>query len=168
MNCLSHGQLVPGKLSMTKVSESKYHKYWICIECYILADYAKVIVKYCDLGCHGYLVWITYNNKLVQLENTPLESWMKSKAEHYHSHLIWIKWPPKQWTFKGCVCYIFASLFLGLNDSTCQMKKNVFYFEEKCFLFHFKTSFYSWKKSNFRILHFQNSWRHHIKQETVC
>ena len=29
---------------------------------------------------------------------------------------------------KGCVRYIFASLFLGLNESTCQLKKNVFYF----------------------------------------
>ena len=34
---------------------------------------------------------------------------------------------------KGCVRYVFASLFLGLNESTCQIKKNVF-------LFHFKTS----------------------------
>ena len=33
--------------------------------------------------------------------------------------------------FKGCVHYIFASLCLGLNKSTCQMKKNVFYFTSK-------------------------------------
>ena len=33
--------------------------------------------------------------------------------------------------FKGCARYIFASLFLGLNESTCQMKKNVFYFVSK-------------------------------------
>ena len=39
-------------------------------------------------------------------------------------------------SLKGGVRYIFASLFLGLNESTCQMKKNVF-------LFHFKTSFRS-------------------------
>ena len=32
---------------------------------------------------------------------------------------------------KGFVCYIFASLLLGLNESTCQMKKNVFYFTSK-------------------------------------
>ena len=32
---------------------------------------------------------------------------------------------------KGCVRYIFASLFLGLNESTCQIKKNVFYFTSK-------------------------------------
>ena len=32
---------------------------------------------------------------------------------------------------KGCVRYIFASLFLGLNERTCQIKKNVFYFTSK-------------------------------------
>ena len=32
---------------------------------------------------------------------------------------------------KGCVCYIFASLFLSLNESTCQIKKNAFYFTSK-------------------------------------
>ena len=36
-----------------------------------------------------------------------------------------------QFFFKGCVCYIFASLFLGLNESTCQMKKIIFYFTSK-------------------------------------
>ena len=37
----------------------------------------------------------------------------------------------KVFIFKGCVRYIFASLFLGLNKSTCQIKKNVFYFTSK-------------------------------------
>ena len=32
---------------------------------------------------------------------------------------------------KGCVHYIFASLFVGLNESTCQIKQNVFYFTSK-------------------------------------
>ena len=32
---------------------------------------------------------------------------------------------------KGYVRYIFASLFLGLNENTCQIKKNVFYFTSK-------------------------------------
>ena len=32
---------------------------------------------------------------------------------------------------KGCVCYIFANLFLGVNESTCQIQKNVFYFTSK-------------------------------------
>ena len=27
---------------------------------------------------------------------------------------------------KGCVCYIFAGVFLDLNESTCQIKENVF------------------------------------------
>ena len=34
---------------------------------------------------------------------------------------------------KGCVCYIFASLFLSLNKSTCQTKTI-------CFLLYFKSS----------------------------
>ena len=33
--------------------------------------------------------------------------------------------------FKGCVRYIFTSLFLSLNEGTCQIKKNVFYFTPK-------------------------------------
>ena len=37
-----------------------------------------------------------------------------------------------------CVHYIFANLFFGLNQSTCQIKKNVF-------LFHLETSFRSWE-----------------------
>ena len=34
-------------------------------------------------------------------------------------------------TLKGCVRYIFASLFLSLNESTRQASKNVFYFTWK-------------------------------------
>ena len=37
----------------------------------------------------------------------------------------------KDLLLKGCVRYIFASLFLGLNESTCQTKKNTFYFTSK-------------------------------------
>ena len=33
--------------------------------------------------------------------------------------------------FKGCVRYIFASFFLGLKESTCETRKNVFYFTSK-------------------------------------
>ena len=33
--------------------------------------------------------------------------------------------------FRGCVRYIFASLFLSLKDSTCETRKNVFYFTVK-------------------------------------
>ena len=34
---------------------------------------------------------------------------------------------------KGCVRCIFGSLFLGLNESTSQMKKNVFCFTSKTY-----------------------------------
>ena len=33
--------------------------------------------------------------------------------------------------FKGCVCYILASFFLSLKDSTCQTRKNAFYFTSR-------------------------------------
>ena len=36
-----------------------------------------------------------------------------------------------QCILKGCVCYIFARLFLGLNEIICQIKKSVFYFPSK-------------------------------------
>ena len=48
----------------------------------------------------------------------------------------------------------FASLCLGLNESTCQMKKNIFYFTSKPLLIL--------EKIKFRILHFQISWRYQI------
>ena len=51
--------------------------------------------------------------------------------------------------FKGCVCYIFASLFLGLNKSTCQMKKNVFYFASKPLFVLEKIKFKNSTFSNF-------------------
>ena len=40
--------------------------------------------------------------------------------------------PTKTWlVVKGCVHSIFASFFLSLNESTCQTRKNVFYFTSK-------------------------------------
>ena len=44
--------------------------------------------------------------------------------------------------------------FLSLKESTCETKKNVFYFILKAFLFS--------RKSNFRILDIQISWRHQM------
>ena len=40
-------------------------------------------------------------------------------------------WQQLELKLKGCVLCIFASLFLGLNGNTCQIKKNVFYFTSK-------------------------------------
>ena len=51
---------------------------------------------------------------------------------------------------KGCVHYILASLFLGLKESTCKTKKNVFISLQKLFSF-------SSLKSNFRMLDVQIS-----------
>ena len=46
------------------------------------------------------------------------------------THIFAPKGPNMEF-FKGCVRYIFASLFLSLNESTCQTRKNVFYFTWK-------------------------------------
>ena len=62
--------------------------------------------------------------------------------------------------FKGCVRYIFASLF-------CISKREHFRNNEKCFLFHVKSSSRSWRWSNFNILGIQIWWHHQMpKHET--
>ena len=48
-------------------------------------------------------------------------------------------------TFKGCVRYIFTSLF-------CMSKRELFRKKEKCFLFHFESSF---RAKHNQILTFQ-------------
>ena len=35
--------------------------------------------------------------------------------------------------FKGCVCYILLVCFVCLKESTCETRKNVFYFTSKAF-----------------------------------
>ena len=47
--------------------------------------------------------------------------------------------------FKGRVCYIFLSLF-------CMSKREDLWNKEKCFLFHFESSFHFWDN---KILNFQ-------------
>ena len=61
---------------------------------------------------------------------------------------------------KGCIPYIFASLF-------CMSKREHLRNKEKCFLFHFKSSSRSWDNQLFNILDIQVSWRHQMpKHET--
>ena len=60
-------------------------------------------------------------------------------------------------SIKGCVRYIFPGLFLSLNKSICQTRNIVFYFTSK--------ALFSLRKSNFRILHFQISWRHQMPKD---
>ena len=45
--------------------------------------------------------------------------------------------------FKVCVRYVFASLFSSVNGSTCQTKKNVFYFTSKALFVLEKIKFYN-------------------------
>ena len=52
-------------------------------------------------------------------------------------------------TFKGCVLYFFGRLFLGQNESTCQIKKNIFYITSKALFFLKKIKFQSCRFSNF-------------------
>ena len=56
---------------------------------------------------------------------------------------------------KGCVCYIFGSLFF-------KSIKEHMWNSEKCFLFHFKSSFCSQEKSDLSILDIQISWSHQM------
>ena len=49
---------------------------------------------------------------------------------------------------KGCVRYIFASLFLGLNESPCQIKKKNFYFTSKPLFVLEKIKYYNFTFSN--------------------
>ena len=51
------------------------------------------------------------------------------KKDHFKQKLL--LWP--HFSFEDCVCYIFASSFLSLNESTCQTRKNCFYSTSKAF-----------------------------------
>ena len=50
---------------------------------------------------------------------------------------------------KGCVRYIFASLFLSLKESTSGTWKNAFYFTSKVLFVLEKIKFYNFRYSNF-------------------
>ena len=58
--------------------------------------------------------------------------------------------------FKGCVpLKIFASSFLSLKESTCEIK---------CFLFHFKSSFCSQENQSLEFKGIQISWRNQMSK----
>ena len=63
---------------------------------------------------------------LDKLTSTDIYSILISKVENKPSPNIYY-----ENLFIGCVRYIFANWFLGLNESNCQIKKNVFYFTSK-------------------------------------
>ena len=67
-------------------------------------------------------------------------------------HLSWLNRTMININLKGCVCYIFTSLF-------CMSKREHFWRKEKCFLFHFKNSFRPWDS---QILTFQVFKCHHV------
>ena len=62
------------------------------------------------------------------------DSWSESLIDHFWKLIV-----------KGCVHYIFASLF-------CKSKSEHSWSKEKCFLFHYECSFHSWDN---QILTFQ-------------
>ena len=58
------------------------------------------------------------------------ESFLSKLLSHW-TVLYWFTIDESASVFKGCVHYIFASLFLSLKESTCQTRKNIFYFTSK-------------------------------------
>ena len=64
---------------------------------------------------------------LTKKENTKIEKLIKEKEKDYLFKCI-------KYCFKVCVHYIFASLFLSLNEIPCQIRKHVFNFTSKALL----------------------------------
>ena len=75
-------------------------------------------------------------------------------------YFIWnfhkVKWLNFVFQLKGCVLYILLVCFSSLKKSTCETRKNIFYFTSKLFSFL--------RKSNFTILDIQVSWRHQMSK----
>ena len=53
---------------------------------------------------------------------------------------------------KGCVHYIFASFFLSLEESTCEIRKNVLHFSSKALFVLKKIKVHNFRYSNFMTL----------------
>ena len=77
-------------------------------------------------------------------------SFQTSTSTSNSSHLKILK-NPGLYQLQGYVRYIFAHLFLGLNESTCQIKKNIFYFTSKPLFALEKIKFQNSAFSNFMI-----------------
>ena len=72
----------------------------------------------------------------------------------YISYCQWddhfdVTYAKQECLLKGCVGYICTSLFLSLNESTCQTRKNVFYFTSKVLFVLEKIKFWNSAFSNF-------------------
>ena len=77
------------------------------------------------------------------------------------SLLVWSWWILLS-PFKGCVRYIFTSLFLSVKHSTCETRNNAFYFTSKAL---------SVLEKKFSILDIQISWGHQMpehKTRNIC
>ena len=53
---------------------------------------------------------------------------------------------------KGCVHYIFTSLFLSLKGSTCEIRKSLFYFSSRALFVLKKIKVHNFRYSNFMTL----------------
>ena len=71
----------------------------------------------------------------------------------HNNHGDWTKEIFAHQSFKGCVRYILAILFLSLNESICETRKMFF------ILFYFKSSLRSQEN---KILHIQIWWCHQM------
>ena len=80
-------------------------------------------------GCwkgYGLVFWIIKVIKFTLLHSKTIDK--KDKSASF-SLFLWNR--GRVCLPKGCVRYIFTCLFLGLNESTCQFKKNISYFTSK-------------------------------------
>ena len=86
-------------------------------------EFVKESVKLCDICWNHETCEVCANGSLMSdqfvLEKINENAFSKLKVSE-EGHYI-----------KGCVCYIFVSLFLCLKESTCETRKNIFYFTSK-------------------------------------
>ena len=117
---------------------------------------------------HHALFSVNYNNTYqtmrlylyVVLENS--QSLPNSLGTNsYHSQVRSMMIDTQYVQFLDSICYLkvvsatfVLVCFLSLKESTCKTRKNVFNSLQTLFSFS--------RKSNFRILHFQISWRHQM------
>ena len=111
--------------------------YACCELFHIYQNYDKGVINACCSNYHVILSYQIYNVK---------SNYVPSSSQSCHIHIlaafVMIK-------IKSCVPFIFASLLLILNESTCQTRKNVFYFTSKALFVLEKIKLQNFTFSNF-------------------
>ena len=110
------------------------------------------------------LIILDSNNQLLQKQkapNAPLIQWpiaLRMTKESIANFRSLVLFDADITKLKGCVHYIFASLF-------CMPKREDLWNKEKCFSFHFRVRvrlFSFLRQSNFKFSDIQMSWRYHL------